>query len=283
MDTSSMISEGEIFVPDPTQARYTTLGFDTVASDYYWLMAVQLLGNARADVGGKTPLVARLIDVVTTLDPWVGHPYRFAGVWLTDSLESVLAANRLLERGIAYHPREWRNRHYLGFNHFFYLGDVREAADVLESAVGLPKAPRYLGGLVAKMRADHDGLDTSASYLASLAANAEDPYTRAEYLKALDEIQTETRARILDQARERYRQRNGRDISRVVDLLLGEEPVLRGLPPAHPTFHEFRWELDPETGEIVSSFYEARYEPQIQRSDRERRERWEREREAEES
>lgn len=282
MDTASrLLDEGDYFVPHPEQVRYSTLGFDSVAADYYWLLAVQVLGDARGNVDGKTELVGRLIDVVTTLDPWVGHPYRFAAVWLTDSLESVQTANRLLERAIAYHPTDWRNRHYLGFNQFFYLGDDQEAARVLAPAVGMPGAPRYLGALVAKMRAGSDGLETSASFLASLAANTEDEYARAEYLKALDEVETERMARVLDRARAEYRRRNGRDITRVEDLLLGASPVLRTLPPAHPQLQPFRWVLDPEAGEIVSSFYERRYEPQVQVSDRQRRERWRSQQEAE--
>jgi len=283
MDTASRLEESEYFVPRPAQARYSTLGFDAVAADYYWLQAVQLLGGARADVGGKTEQVGRLIDVVTTLDPWVGHPYRFAAVWLTDSLESVETANRLLERAIAYHPADWRNRHYLGFNQFFYVGDERAAAATLEPAASMPGAPRYLGALVAKMRAGHDGLETSASFLVSLAANTSDEYARAEYMKSLDEIETERRARMLDRAREEYRARNGRDIASVEDLLRGPSPVLRRLPPAHPHLTDFRWELDPETGTIVSSFYEHRYEPKLQASDQERRDRWRREKEREAS
>ena len=39
-----------------------------------------------------------IIDVVTTLDPYVSHPYRFAAIWLTDSTESVLKGNQLLEK-----------------------------------------------------------------------------------------------------------------------------------------------------------------------------------------
>jgi hypothetical protein len=283
MDTASRLGEGEVFVPRPSRVRFSTLGFDAVIADYYWLLAVQILGGARANIDGASELVARLIDVVTTLDPWVGHPYRFAAIWLTDSLESVEAANRLLERGIAYHPDDWRNRHYLGFNHFFYLGDEQAAADAMTPALGLPGVPRYLGGLVAKMRAGHGGLETSASFLASLAANTEDEYARVEYLKALDEVATERRARRLDEAREEFRRRNGRDIERVEDLLLGSAPVLRALPPAHPQFREFRWELDPDSGEIVSSYYEGRYEMRIQASDRERRERWRQQKAPEES
>lgn len=274
MDTTAPIERGELFVPRPEHARLSSLGFDAVLSDYYWLQAIQILGAERAGIGDRAPLLGRLIDVVTTLDPWVGHPYRFAAVWLTDSLESVRQANRLLERGIAYHPEDWRNRHYLGFNHFFYLGDDATAADVLETAVGLPRAPRYLASLVAKLRLQRDGLDTAATFLTELAASTPDEYARAEYLKALDEIEVERHARFLDQARETHRERAGRDIGRVEDLLLGERPVLRALPPAHPNFAGFRWTLDEESGRIVSSFYGARYRPHAQASDEERRQRW---------
>jgi hypothetical protein len=221
--------------------------------------------------------MARLVDVVTTVDPWVGHPYRFAALWLTDSVSSVRRANALLERAISYHPTDWRNRHYLGFNHFFYLSDGERAADVLETAVGLPRAPHYLASLVAKLRSERDGLAAAEAFLTELAASAPDGYARAAYLKGLDEIATERRARVLDAAREVYRRRVGRDIERVADLLRGPQPVLRALPPAHPHLPHFEWTLDDETGEIVSSFYRGRFAPYVHRFDRDRRERWRRE------
>jgi hypothetical protein len=277
MDSSARIDQGERFLPRPQQARLSALGFDALVADYHWLQAIQIVGGEPEGVGKHESLIGRLIELVTTLDPWVGPAYRFAAVWLTDSEESVQRANALLERAIAYHPRDWRNRHYLGFNHFFYLGDNPRAADVLESAVGLPDAPAYLGTLVARLRMDRDGLETVATFLTELAAGTEDEYARAEYLKALDEVETERRARVLDAARGAYRRRAGRDIRRVEDLVRGPHRVLRRLPPAHPHFRDFDWTLDPESGEIVSSFYGSRYAPHAHRLDRERRERWRRE------
>ncbi len=278
IDTSTRIDQAEIFVPQPQQARLSALGFDALLADHHWLRAVQLVGGERMGVGGHESLVARLIDVVTSLDPWVGHPYRFAAVWLTDSPESVRRANALLERAVAYHPRDWRNRHYLGFNHFFFLGENETAAEILETAVGLPGAPGYLGGLVARLRLDRDGLDTAAAFLAELVRSSQDERARAEYLKALDEIETERRARLLDAARAEYRRRRGRDIVPLADLTRGSGPVLSSLPAAHPHFASFAWELAPESGEIVSSFYGSRYRMHEHGLDRARRERWERER-----
>lgn len=274
MNTSAPVDRGTILVPDPESARISSLGFDAVISDYYWLQALQLVGGEYGDTAKHSDTIARLIDVVTTLDPWVGHPYRFAAVWLTDSEASVRAANRLLERGIAHSPNDWRNRYHLGFNHFYYLEENVEAADILETALPIEGAPRYLGALVARLRMNAGGLDMAADFLAELARTSSDEFTRAEYLKALDEVATERFARTLDGAREEYWRRNGSDIAAVENLLADPSPVLRRLPPAHPQFDWPKWEIDDESGQIVSSFYGSRYRLHMTKRDEERRERW---------
>jgi hypothetical protein len=270
----SRFGQGETFVPRPEQARLSSLGFAAVVADWHWLHAVQIVGGEKGRTEQHAPLLARLIDVVTALDPWVDHPYRFAALWLTDSPERVRFANRLLARGIAYHPREWRNRHYLGFNHFYYLGEEARAAEVLEPAVGLPGSPTYLGALVARLRLGEGGLEATAVFLAALVRETDDEYKRAEYLKELDEIQVERWARRLDGARAAFRRRAGRDIVAVEDLARGSDRLLPALPPAHPHFGGFTWQIDPETGAIVSSFYGSRYALHVHRYDRARRERW---------
>ncbi len=280
IDTSAKVDRSGRFVPRPEQARLSSLGFDALLADVYWIQAVQIVGGERAGVGPHAPLIGRLIDLVTSLDPFVGHPYRFAAVWLTESVDSVLQANALLERAIAYHPRDWRNRHYLGFNQFFYLGDEQSAAETLAPAVDLPDAPHYLAALVARLRQQRGGLEAAQQFLAQLAESTDSEYARASYRKALDEVATERRARLLDAARAAYRSRFGRDIARVEDLVRGPSPLLRRLPPAHPHFAGFEWRLDPETGEIGSSFFKGRYRAHVHRLDHARRERWRRDIEA---
>jgi hypothetical protein len=212
-----------------------------------------------------------LIEAVVELDPWVDHPYRFASLWLVNDPDQVRAANRILERGISYHPTEWRNRFYASFGHFFYLGENDAAARELEGAVGLPGAPPYLGRLLARLRSEGGGLDSARAYLEELLHQTEDPWKRAEYEKALDEIATEESARLLDQAREVYRARHGRDIPNVDALTSGPDPVLRALPAE---LHGWGWVLDPKTNQIVSAYYQTRYRLNVQDSDAVKRERW---------
>ncbi len=280
-DTRSRLSRGEILVPSPESARLWSLGFDAVLADYYWLRALGVVGSETGAVEAKGELVASLIEVVTGIDPWVDHPYRFAAVWLTRDADMIRRGNELLKRGISYHPLDWRNRYHLGFNHFFYLEEKMAAADVLETAVDLDGAPRYLAPLVARLRSSEGGIQFAGHFLARMAETTDDEFKRAEYLKALDEIQIEERARFLDGAREEYWRRNGRDIERVSDLLAGADPILGRLPRAQLHLDGFEWVLDEQTGQIVSSFYRSRYELHVTATDRARQERWRARQEAE--
>jgi hypothetical protein len=267
----------EALVPRPSTARIAALGFDALLADYYWLRAVQIVGGERRSMDPHVPALTRLAELTVGLDPWVDHPYRFAAVWLNTRPEAVRAANRMLERGIAYHPTDWRNRFYLSFNHFFYLGDAAAAARELEPAVGMSGAPAYLGRLLARLRAETGGLEIAEAYLLELVKQTDDAQRRRQYELAVLEIEIERRARVLDAARAAYRERTGHDIARVEDLVQGPDAVLRALPDL-PDGSE--WILDPASNEIVSSLLRRRYLVYIHPSDQARREAWVREAQA---
>ncbi len=273
MDTPTAAASGRLRVPGPERARALALGFEPVIADYYWIQALQLVGDAERPTG-RNETVAALIDLVTGLDPWVDHPYRFAALWLTESEGEVRHANRLLERGIAYHPLDWRNRFYLGYNHFFYLEDNARAADALESALRFPDAPDYLGSFVTRLRASSDGLDTAALFLERLIAQTEDEYARVDYLEAFDQIETERRARRLDRARAEFARRHGRDIREPAELWSGPLRVLGGAPSAHPQIAGQRWVIDTASREIVSSYYGRRYRIHVNPADEAQRRAW---------
>jgi hypothetical protein len=267
--------EGEAFVPKPEFAKLMALGFDTLLADYYWVQAVLLVGG-NSNPAQHTPQLRRFIDVVTTLDPWVDHPYRFAAVWLIESEEDVRAANRLLRRSFDYHPDDWRNYFYLGFNLFYYLQENAEAADVMLTASRLPGAPLYLSRLVARLRSESADIEAAAMFLQELVRTAPDEAAAAEYQAALDEIEIEHKARVLDRARNAYRQLAGKDIERVEDLVRGSHPVLRRLPAPEPSSlpaslrRGSTWQLDDE-GIIVSSYYGHRYQLHIDSYGRKKR------------
>ena len=244
---------GEAFVPSPSVAKLLAFGFDAVVSDFHWMRAVQIVGSERG-ADGRSATIGALIDVATTLNPHVDHPYRFAAVWMTDDERAVRKANELIRRGIEFHPDDWRGYFYLAFNHFFFLDEQAAAADALDPAVSLPGAPLYLGRLAARLRSETGGLDAAAALLAERVRQTEDLGERARYEDALREIETERRARFLDAARAEFVKRHKRDIASVDELVSGG--VLRALP-GDP--FEGGWEISPLTGEIVSKEVRYRY------------------------
>ena len=271
---------GESFVPSPRVASAMSFGFDALLADYHWLQAVQLVGGDQAVDADAARHIGKLIDVVTTLNPHVGHPYRFAAVWLTHDEELVLTGNRLLERAIEYHPEDWRNHFYLGFNHFFYLADYPAAADALEVAMNLPDSPPYLPQLVARLKSEYADIDVAEVFLRELLRTTQDEDARVKLQIALDEIEIEYKARYLDRARAARLALSGRDIDVVEDLIRDPRRVLEKLPSAEPDSiprslsRGSVWQVDPESDRIESSYLGGRYEIHYTGIDRDRLERW---------
>jgi len=266
---------GAEFVPAPHVADAASLGFDALLADYYWLQAIQVVGADHSVDEEAAFHLGKLIDVVTTLNPHVGHPYRFAAIWLTHNPDQVRTANRLLERAIEYHPNDWRNYFHLGFNQFYYLGEFEKAAASLEIAMDLPGAPAYLPRLVARLKSQEGDIDVAEVFLRQLLETTPDEAELAKLESALDEIEIEHKARLLDRARAAYRSLAGHDIHSPGDLIRGRYRVLKKLPSPEPDAlpeslsRGSIWKIDQRTDQIVSSYLGARYEIHYAGFDRE--------------
>jgi hypothetical protein len=274
---------GQDFVPAPRVVDVASLGFDALLADYYWLQAVQIVGIADVIDEPIADHVGKLVDVVTTLNPHVDHPYRFAAVWMTHNEEQVREANRLLRRSLEYHGDDWRNHFYLAFNHFFYLDESQQAAVAMERAASLPGSPAYLPRLVARLKSQTGGIDVAEVFLRQLLETTTDEASIAKIQSGLDEIEIEHKARHLDRAREAYRRLAGRDIESVEDLKTGPFRVIEKIPDPEPDAMPASlsrgsvWKVDPKTDRFVSTYLGARYELHFSSADRARLGRWQRE------
>ena len=264
MPTPARAAQGDVFVPRPEVARASALGFDAVLADYYWLQAVQIVGSATVARARRADLLGALIDVVTTLDPWVDHPYRFAAVWLTDSEDDVRKANELLAAASTHHPHDWRNRFYLGFNHFFYLDErVRGGATRSKAAIALPGAPLYLRRLVARLKSDRGRPRRRRGFLHGLLLRGADrrrsaqPSTRRRSTRSrpsASRASSTPRASATASA-------TAATSRRVEELVRGPGAGAARAPAGAP-----RRRLDArarDAGEIVSDVVGHRYEPKI--------------------
>ena len=129
-----------------------------------------------------------LLDRVVTIDPNFIKPYIFGGVYLmieTGRLEESLA---LLEKGYIANPERWEFPFYLGWLHWMYLGDLETTHHYLLEAVGRKDCPAYVFRLLRGLTQNLDRNDMTWLYLQGLLQSTDDPDSREQIDRLLNEI-----------------------------------------------------------------------------------------------
>jgi tetratricopeptide (TPR) repeat protein len=131
--------------------------FDALASDVYWIRALQVYGGERLakDRPRNYDLLYPLLDLATALDPYFTIAYRFGAIFLSEPVPGGPGrpdqAEALLRKGIKAQPTKWQYYHDVAFVHYWHLKDYKTAAEWFQRAADQPNAPNWLGPIVAVM------------------------------------------------------------------------------------------------------------------------------------
>ena len=188
-----------LYVRSAAVASRLFLSFDAVASDLYWIRAIQHDGQERQS-GRATPrfaLLEPLVNLAVTLDPQFNIAYRLGAILL--ALEPPNGPGRpdqaiaLLERGLRANPDRWQYAHDIGYIHYFDTGRFDEAARWFRRAAGMRGAPRWLDQLAATTLARGGDREGARQLLTALAATSDGDIERlAEHrlaqLQVLDDL-----------------------------------------------------------------------------------------------
>lgn len=204
-----------------------SFGFRNFLSDVVWLEAVQVAGD-RAMPDAAYDRLAVLIATVNNFDPKFDVPYLLGGLTLGDSPRHVPDALKILRRGRAELPSDWRLPFYEGYTRYFSQGDPAGGGSSLGEASRIPGSPPYLPFLAARMLAEGRQPETALALLSAMMTSESDPAR----LRALDarmrEVVTERDIQSLEGAVERFRQIEGRTPGTLADL------VTAGIVPEIP-------------------------------------------------
>ena len=142
-------------------AKRLSLGFNGLAADWYWMRSLQYVGgkiinfpeHVQLDHLGQLnlKLLAPLLDAATTLDPEFMEPYQYAAVVLPDF--DVPEAIRIVQKGIAANPTEWRLYNHLGFI-YWQQKDFNTAGEAYEQGSKQPNAPFWMKAMRARMASE---------------------------------------------------------------------------------------------------------------------------------
>ena len=194
------LEEEQLYLTAAT-AKRVSLGFNGLAADWYWMRALQYVGR-RVIISESIQLdnlshlnlklLAPLLETATTLDPEFMEPYEYAAVVLPAI--NVDDAIRIIKKGIAANPSQWRLYQHLGYINW-QQKNFAEAGDAYRRGAELPGAPTWMKVMQARMAGEGSSRDTAREiYLRMYEQSGDDQVkTMARrhllYLDSLDRIE----------------------------------------------------------------------------------------------
>ncbi len=240
-----------IHVRTPQTARRMALGFDALAADVYWIRALQHYGaTRRASTSSKSyDQLYPLLDLTTSLDPYFRPAYRFGAIFLSEPYPGGAGrtdlAIALLEKGLRAEPARWEYAQDIGFVHYWWLRDYREAANWFLRASDIPGAPGWMKPVAAVTLAEGGNAASSRRLWEEVLAQAGEDWLKTaatHRLRQLDEIDRIEALRVVFQ---RYASATGAPPASWNDLLRG-----RYLDRVPADAEGFAYVFDPVRGTI---------------------------------
>jgi len=204
-----------------------SFGFRNVLADVVWLEAVQAAGNRKMTRWNYDRLY-ELLNVVANFDPKFEIPYLLGGLVLGESTPHAQKALHVLGRGKEQYPADWRFPFYMGFTHYFSLGDAVAGGGAMAQAAQLPGSPAYLPGLASRMLSEAREPEVALALLAPIVRQESDPARRAVLERRIREVTVERDLQALERAVEIYQVKMGAVPRALSDLV--RAGILSGIP-----------------------------------------------------
>jgi hypothetical protein len=212
-------------LPGARALAAASLGHRELAADLVAARTNVYFGAQLATHGGHRWL-DRYLTTALDLDPAFHSLYRRGATMLvytgqTFSIDALLAANRLLERGVRQFPDDWEIWFQLGFNLLFEMprlageddarvpGWRQRGVEALRQATLLDGVPPWLPNLAAQMLTRQGGDALAIKHLEQTYAVTSDEETRAQIRRKLSALRSQSLAADLE--------REAADLRRTID------------------------------------------------------------------
>jgi hypothetical protein len=257
-----------LVLPSPGLLRVLDLGHHEMAADLVAARANVYFGSQIAAHGDQRWL-ARTLEIAVQLDPKFHRLYLRGAAMLVYSgndftVEALLAANRLLDRGSREFPGDWELPFQAGFNLLFELPKLvgeddprvfdwrQRGVEALRQATLLDGAPPWLPNLAARMLTKQGGEELAIRHLEQTYEVTNNPETRSEIARRLAGLRGQRRADQLRQEAEAFEEATTGQYPYVpegfsvvlgprlapgvnLDAVLGRNPGRGGSPSSRPT------------------------------------------------
>ncbi len=221
----------ELLVQSGPLLKRLSLGYDALLADIYWTRAVQYYGAKLPTSDRDFHLLAPLLDVATTLDPYLVPAYHFGAFFLSEKQGGAgrpdLAVD-LVKKGIAANPNNIQISADLGFIYYMRLKDYEKAAATYLETSKIPGASPLFKVLAARIASKGGALDTSRMIWSEIYETTQDEKIKKHALEELKGLKAQSDEMQLDQLAQDYHTRFGRYPQSTRELV--DAAMLKGVP-----------------------------------------------------
>jgi hypothetical protein len=235
----------ELMFPSGRLVRTLSLEYQTLLADIYWTRVVQYYGEKQNTHDPNLELLEPLLNLTTELDPQLVVAYRFGGLFLSEppprgAGRPDLGA-KLLRRGIAQNPDEWRLWGDLGFLYYLDLKDYPRASEAFLEGSKNRKAREWLKILAAKVAEEGQSRRVSQFLWQQVLDSTADPTIRKNAVRHLESLKAEEDMEQLEGMASEFRHKFGHFPASYAEMIGAKMLAARPVDPAG-----FPYVLEPE-------------------------------------
>jgi len=227
-----LVEQDQLAFRSPNLVKKLSLEYTPLMAAIYWTRVVQYFGEKHRLHQTNLDLLWPLLDITTTLDPHLMPAYRFGSIFLSEPPPRGEGrpdlAVKLLERGIAANPEEWRLYQDLGNVYYFDAKDYEKASQAYAEGSKNPRAMIWMKVMAARIAAEGESPETSYFLWLQVYETTADPAVKKNAEDHLKLMQVELDLNEINRLADEYDKRTGHRAARIGELV--EAGLLKGIP-----------------------------------------------------
>jgi hypothetical protein len=173
-----------VYIPSGKFLRPMALDQNAVVADFLWTRGMIYFADSYL-TGKDYPWLGHILDVVTVLNPRFHPAYEFGGTVLTKNKSELPKTLRLLDRGIAEFPKEWRLRVSAALGQIALDSNYIKASEYLQPVSLEKDVPDHIRTLSATFLQKGGGRRMALAFLADSYVRSENTINREIFVEKI--------------------------------------------------------------------------------------------------
>lgn len=211
-------AEARVFLPEPASIQVAVMDFDGIAADLMWVRTVLAFADIYDHRNAESARwLGVMLDTVTVLDPPWRTAYFYGGSMLR-TIDDIEGSDRIFERGAEHIPSDAFFPFSIAMNAYLYRQDLERAVHYMHKAATLPNAPSWYRWASAAFLDRGGRRQAAMRYLEEQIRTEPDPTIRGQLVERYNGVLHDELSSQMEDARARYREGVGADVTRPEDL-----------------------------------------------------------------